>query len=68
MSDATLKDYIESSIHPVQYGLEHYFVLDKDGQYKRIFTLMYEKYASDGYLRQWFPDRPNTALPNLSAP
>lgn len=43
----------------VQYGLEHYPELDKEGHYVRTLQHLHEKYGRGGYLKLWFPDSPN---------
>ena len=43
----------------VQYGLEHYPALDKEGHYERTLQHLHEKYGSNGYLRLWFDQSPN---------
>ena len=43
----------------VQYGVEHYPELDKEGHYVRTLQHLHEKYGRGGYLKLWFPDSPN---------
>lgn len=43
----------------VQYGLEHYPELDKEGHYGRTVQHLNEKYGRNGYLKLWFADSPN---------
>lgn len=43
----------------VQYGLEHYPVLDKEGHYERTLQHLHEKYGRNGYLHLWFEHSPN---------
>lgn len=43
----------------VQYGLDHYPELDKDGHWRRTLDHLHEKYAEGGYLKLWFPESPN---------
>lgn len=43
----------------VQYGLEHYPALDKEGHYERTLQHLHEKYGHNGYLRLWFDQSPN---------
>lgn len=43
----------------VQYGLEHYPELDKDGHYERTLAHLHEKYGRNGYLKLWFTESPN---------
>lgn len=45
----------------VQYGLDHYPELDREGQYERMVAHLKEKYGRNGYLKLWFPDSPNAA-------
>ena len=44
----------------VQYGLEHYPELDKEGHYQRTLQHLHEKYGHNGYLHLWFENSPNT--------
>lgn len=44
----------------VQYGLEHYPELDKEGHYQRTLQHLHEKYGRNGYLHLWFENSPNT--------
>ena len=39
----------------VQYGLEHYPALDREGHYARCCDHLRQKYAEGGYLRLWIP-------------
>ena len=39
----------------VQYGLEHFPALDREGQYARCREHLEQKYADGGYLRLWIP-------------
>lgn len=43
----------------VQYGLEHYSELDKEGHYERTLAHLHEKYGRYGYLKLWFTESPN---------
>lgn len=43
----------------IEFGLEHYPELDKDGQWKRFNQHMEEKYSSHGYIHLWIPNSPN---------
>jgi Predicted HD superfamily hydrolase len=43
----------------VQYGLEHYPELDKEGHYQRTLQHLHEKYGRSGYLHLWFENSPN---------
>ena len=45
----------------IQYGLEHYPTLNREGHYKRTVEHLREKYGEGGYLRLWFPESPNAA-------
>lgn len=45
----------------VQYGMDHYPELDREGQYERMMAHLKEKYGRNGYLKLWFPDSPNAA-------
>ncbi len=45
----------------VQYGLDHYPELDREGHWQRTADHLHQKYAEGGYLRLWFPDSPNAA-------
>lgn len=50
----------------VQYGMEHYPELDKEGHYARMIQHLHEKYGRSGYLRLWFDHSPNVErLENL---
>lgn len=52
----------------IQYGLDHYPELDKQGQYQRLLEHVHKKYADGGYLKLWFPESPNVQrLENLRA-
>ena len=44
---------------PIQYGLDHYPELDKEGQYQRFRQHLLEKYSDTGYLRLWLPESDN---------
>lgn len=48
-------------LRTIQYGLEHYPTLDREGHYERTVEHLREKYGEDGYLRLWFPESPNAA-------
>ncbi len=39
----------------IQYGLEHYPALDREGHYARCLEHLRRKYADGGYLRLWIP-------------
>ena len=43
----------------IQYGLDHYPELDKEGQYQRFRQHLMEKYSDTGYLRLWLPESDN---------
>lgn len=43
----------------IEFGLEHYPELDKEGQWKRFNQHMEEKYSSHGYIHLWIPNSPN---------
>ena len=43
----------------VQYGMEHYPELDKEGHYERMVQHLREKYGRDGYLHLWFDHSPH---------
>ena len=43
----------------IQFGLDHYPELDKEGQYQRFKAHLMEKYSDTGYLRLWIPESDN---------
>lgn len=43
----------------IQFGLDHYPELDKEGQYQRFHQHLMEKYSDTGYLRLWLPESDN---------
>ena len=43
----------------IQFGLNHYPDLDREGHWGRILEHINEKYAEGGYLRLWIPESPN---------
>ena len=43
----------------VQYGLDHYPELDKEGHWQRMLEHLKEKYDYGGYLPLWVPESPN---------
>lgn len=43
----------------IQFGLENYPELDKEGQWKRFESHMNEKYSRNGYIHLWIPGSPN---------
>lgn len=45
----------------VQYGLEHYPQLDREGHFARFSAHLLTKYGEDGYLRLWLPESENAA-------
>ena len=45
----------------IQFGLDHYPELDKEGQYQRYRQHLLEKYSDTGYLRLWIPESDNAA-------
>lgn len=47
-------------IRTVQYGLEHYPELDKNGHLARAKAHLAEKYGEGGYLKLWFPESDNS--------
>lgn len=53
-SDVTLR-------RTVQYGLDHYPELDREGHYARMVEHLTRKYAAGGYLRLWCPESDNAA-------
>ena len=46
-------------LRTVQYGLDHYPELDKEGHWKRTCEHMAEKYDEGGYLKLWIPESRN---------
>lgn len=52
----------------VQYGLEHYPQLDREGQFARFARHLVTKYGEAGYLHLWLPESENaTRLAELRA-
>ena len=45
----------------IQFGLDHYPELDKEGQYQRFRQHLLDKYSDTGYLRLWIPESDNAA-------
>lgn len=45
----------------IQFGLDHYPELDKEGQYQRFRKHLLEKYSDNGYLRLWIPESDNAS-------
>ena len=43
----------------VQYGLEHYPELEREGHWERTLQHLKEKYGDGGYLRLWIPESAN---------
>ena len=43
----------------IQYGLDHYPDLSRDGHYRRMLDHLHEKYGRGGYLHLWFSNSPN---------
>ena len=43
----------------IQFGLNHYPDLDREGHWERTLEHINEKYAEGGYLRLWIPESPN---------
>ena len=43
----------------IQYGIDHYPELDREGHYRRMLSHLREKYGRNGYLHLWFDDSPN---------
>ena len=46
-------------LRTVQYGLDHYPELDKEGHWHRTCEHMTEKYDEGGYLKLWIPESRN---------
>lgn len=46
-------------LRTVQYGLNHYPELDKEGHWQRTCQHMAEKYDEGGYLKLWIPESHN---------
>jgi len=45
----------------VQFSLDHYPQLDREGHWNRTLEHMHEKYGDGGYLKLWIPESPNAA-------
>ena len=45
----------------IQFGLDHYPELDKEGQYQRFRQHLLEKYSDSGYLKLWLPESENVS-------
>lgn len=43
----------------IQYGMDHYPELNREGHYQRMLSHLHEKYGRNGYLHLWFDDSPN---------
>lgn len=43
----------------IQYGIDHYPQLDKEGQYQRFKQHLIEKYSDTGYIKLWLPESDN---------
>lgn len=43
----------------IEFGLEHYPTVDKEGQWHRFNEHMEQKYSSHGYITLWIPNSPN---------
>ena len=43
----------------IQYGLDHYPALSREGHYNRMVDHLREKYGRGGYLKLWFEESPN---------
>ena len=55
-------------LRTIQFGLDHYPELDREGQYQRFKAHLLEKYSDTGYLRLWIPESDNaTRLEELRA-
>ena len=46
-------------LRTVQYGMEHYPELDKEGHWNRFKEHLDSKYSTNGYIRLWLPKSPN---------
>lgn len=46
-------------IRTIQYGLDHYPELDREGQFERFRNHLIEKYSDHGYLKLWLPESEN---------
>lgn len=49
----------------VQYGLDHYPNLDKEGHWQRTLQHLHEKYGHDGYLKFYIPQSRNRSQMEL---
>lgn len=43
----------------IQYGLDHYPALDREGHYARCMEHLHDKYAEGGYLQLWIAESEN---------
>lgn len=43
----------------IQYGLQHYPTIDREGHYRRCQEHLREKYGEGGYLKLWIPESDN---------
>lgn len=43
----------------VQFGMNHYPEVDKEGHWQRMNEHLQEKYAEGGYMKLWIPESPN---------
>ena len=43
----------------VEYGLDHYPTLDREGHWQRTLQHLQEKYSEKGYIRLWMSNSPN---------
>lgn len=46
-------------LRTIQYGLDHYPELDREGHWTRMLEHLQEKYAEGGYLKLWISESPN---------
>ena len=46
-------------LRTIQYCIDHYPELDREGHYQRMLSHLHEKYGRNGYLHLWFDDSPN---------
>ena len=45
----------------IQFGIDHYPKLGREGHWQRTLEHINEKYAEGGYLKLWIPESPNRA-------
>lgn len=43
----------------IQFGMDHYPELDRQGHFQRMVSHLHEKYGRNGYLHLWLEDSPN---------